>query len=41
MRSKKMRLTGHLEWMGRNRNAYTILEGKSEGKKMFERPRNR
>jgi hypothetical protein len=36
-----MRLTGNLEWMRENRNSYTFLEGKSEGKKTLGRPRNR
>jgi hypothetical protein len=36
-----MRSAGHVARMGENRNSYTILVGKSEGKRSLGRPRCR
>jgi len=36
-----MKYTGHAERMGENRNTYTILVGKPEGKGPHGRPRRR
>jgi hypothetical protein len=39
IKSRRMRLAGHVERMGENRNAYRILVGKPEGKRLLERRR--
>jgi hypothetical protein len=39
IKSRKMRLAGHVAWMGEKRNAYRILVGNSEGKRPLGRPR--
>jgi len=36
-----MRWTGHVACMGKIRNAYKILVGKPEGKRLHGRPRHR
>jgi hypothetical protein len=36
-----MRFAGHVARIGRKRNAYRILVGKSEGKRPLRRPRRR
>jgi hypothetical protein len=41
IKSRKMRLAGHLARMGEKRNAYRILMGKPEGKRPLGRPRCR
>jgi hypothetical protein len=41
IKSRRMRLAGHVARMGEKRNAYRILVGKSEGKRPLERPRRR
>jgi hypothetical protein len=41
IKSMRMRGAGHVARMGEGRNVYSILMGKSEGKKPFERPRRR
>jgi hypothetical protein len=38
---KRMRLAGHRALMTEKGNAYRILVGKSEGKRLLERPRTR
>jgi hypothetical protein len=35
-----MRLAGHVAYLGKNRNAYTILVGKSEGRRSSVRDRH-
>jgi hypothetical protein len=40
-KSRRMRWAGHAACMGERRNAYTILVGKSEGKRPRGRPRRR
>jgi hypothetical protein len=37
----RIRWTGHVACMGKKRNAYRVLAGKSEGKRPFGRPRHR
>jgi hypothetical protein len=41
IKSRRMRLTGHVERRGENRNEYRILLGKPEGKRPLGRPRHR
>jgi hypothetical protein len=41
IKSRMMRLTGHVARMGAMRNAYRILVGKPEGKRPLGRPRRR
>jgi hypothetical protein len=36
-----MRWAGHVAWMGEKRNAYRMLVGKPEGKRLLGRPRHR
>jgi hypothetical protein len=40
-KSRRMRWAGHVERMGEKRNAYRILVGKPEGKRLLERPSRR
>jgi hypothetical protein len=41
IKSRRMRLSGHIARMGEKRNAYRILVGKPEGKRPLRTPRNR
>jgi hypothetical protein len=41
IKSRRMRLAGHVARMGETMNAYRILVGKPEGKRPLERPRRR
>jgi hypothetical protein len=41
IKSRRMRLAGHLARMGETRNAYRILVGKPEGKRPLGKPRLR
>jgi hypothetical protein len=41
IKSKRMRLAGHVARMGQKRNVYRILVGKPEGKRPLGRPRCR
>jgi hypothetical protein len=41
IKSRRMRLAGHVARMGEGRNAYGVLVGKPEGKRPLERPRRR
>jgi hypothetical protein len=41
IRSKRMRLAGHVTRMGKTRNVYRILVGKPEGMRSLVRPRRR
>ena len=41
IKSKRMRLAGHIARMGERRGVYRVLVGKSEGKKPLGRPRPR
>jgi hypothetical protein len=41
IKSRKMRWAGHVARMGEKRNAYRILVGKPEGKRLLGRPRRR
>jgi hypothetical protein len=41
IKSRRMRWAGHVARMGENRNAYSILVGKPEGKGPLGRPRRR
>jgi hypothetical protein len=41
MKSRRMRLAGHVERMREKRNAYRILVGKPEGKRPLGRPRRK
>jgi hypothetical protein len=41
IKSKRMRWAGHVVRMGEKLNAYGILVGKPEGKKLLGRPRRR
>jgi hypothetical protein len=41
MKSRRMRLAGHVARMGEKRNAYRLLVGKPEGKRPLGRPRHR
>jgi hypothetical protein len=36
IKSRRMRLAGYVACMGEMRNAYSILVGESEGKRLFE-----
>jgi hypothetical protein len=38
MKSKMMKLVGHVEQMGENRNAYRLLVGMPEGKMLLGIP---
>jgi hypothetical protein len=40
IKSRRMRLSGHVARMGAKRNAYEILVGKPEGKRPLGRPRH-
>jgi hypothetical protein len=41
IKSRRMRLAGHVARMGEKRNAYSFLVGKPEGKRPLGRPRCR
>jgi hypothetical protein len=41
IKSRRMRLAGHVAQMGEKRNAYRLLVGKPEGKRPLGRPRRR
>jgi hypothetical protein len=41
IKSKRMRLAGHVALMGEKKNAYRLLKGKPEGKRPIARPRRR
>jgi hypothetical protein len=41
IKSRRMRLAGHVACMGEVRNMYRVLVGKLEGKRPLERPRHR
>jgi hypothetical protein len=41
MKSKRMRLAGHVARIWEKRTAYRILVGKPEGKRPLRRPRHR
>jgi hypothetical protein len=41
IKSRRMRYTGHVARMGEKRNAYRILVGKPEGKRLLGNPRLR
>jgi hypothetical protein len=41
IKSRRMRLTGHVDRMGENRNAYRLLVRNPEGKRPLARPRRR
>jgi hypothetical protein len=41
MKSRRMRWAGHVARMGEKRNAYRLLVGKPEGKRLLGRPRCR
>jgi hypothetical protein len=41
IKSRRMRLAGHVARMGEKRNAYRLLVGKPEGKRPLGRPRRR
>jgi hypothetical protein len=41
IKSKRMRWTGHVAYMGEMRNAYIILVGKPEGKRPLRRTGHR
>jgi hypothetical protein len=41
IKSRRMRWTGHVARMGEKRNAYKILVGKPEGKRLLGRPTRR
>jgi hypothetical protein len=41
IKSRRMRWAGHVAQMGEMRNAYRILMGKPEGKRLLGRPRRR
>jgi hypothetical protein len=41
IKSRSMRLAGHVAGMGAKRNAYRILVGNPEGKRPLGRPRHR
>jgi hypothetical protein len=41
IKSRRMRLSGHVAQTGEKRNAYRILVGKSEGKRQLGRRRRR
>jgi hypothetical protein len=39
IKARRMRWAGHVARMGEKRNAYRLLEGKPEGKRLLGRPR--
>jgi hypothetical protein len=41
MKARRMRWTGHVARMGKNRNAYRLLVGKPEGRRPPGRPKRR
>jgi hypothetical protein len=41
IKSRRMRWAGHVARMGEKRNAYRLLLGKPEGKRLLGRPRRR
>jgi hypothetical protein len=41
IKSRRMRWTGHVARMGKERNVYRVWMGKPEGKRPLERPRHR
>jgi hypothetical protein len=41
IKSRRMRWIGHVARMGKKRNEYRILVGKSEGKRPLGKPRRR
>jgi hypothetical protein len=41
IKSRRMRWAGHVARMGKERNVYRVLMGKSEGKRPLGRPRRR
>jgi hypothetical protein len=41
MKSRNVRWAGHVARIGEGRNAYGVLVGKPEGKRLLERPRRR
>jgi hypothetical protein len=41
IKSRQMRWAGHVACMGEERKLYTVLVGKSEGKRPLGRPRRR
>ena len=41
IRSRRMRWAGHVACMGEERGVYRVLLGKSEGRRLLERPRRR
>jgi hypothetical protein len=41
IKSRRMRLAGHVARLGEKRNAYRLLVGKPEGKRPLGRPRRR
>jgi hypothetical protein len=41
IKSRRMRLAGHMARMGEGRNVYRVLVGQLEGKRPLERPRRR
>ncbi|KAJ4426792.1 hypothetical protein ANN_26591 [Periplaneta americana] len=41
IKSRRLRLTGHVARMGESRNAYSVLVGRPEGKRPLGRPRRR
>jgi hypothetical protein len=41
IKSRRMRLAGHVARMGEERNVYKVLMGKPEGKRPLGRPRHR
>jgi hypothetical protein len=41
IKSRRMRWAGHVARMGEKRNAYRLLVGKPEGKRLLGRPRRR
>ena len=41
MKSRRIRLVGHIERMGERRGVYRVLVGKPEGKRPLGRPRRR
>jgi hypothetical protein len=41
MKSRRIRLEGHVARMGEKKNAYRLLVGKQEGRRPLGRPRRR
>jgi hypothetical protein len=41
IRSRRIRWAGHVACMGEERNVYSIMVGKPEGKRLLGRPRRR